>query len=184
MAFNFGPASADEATVFGAARARYPSRNVSQEAVQEWIEYMQAQGIERVCCLLHDIQLAYYPSGLLEAYRAAFGEGNVCHAPVEDFDLAPIELIEKQILPFFVESERLGKKVVAHCSMGRGRTGHILAAWLVYRRGMPMEQALDAVRSVSGVDREPFEALGVHARMQDFEHLFQQVAALRDGDGD
>jgi protein-tyrosine phosphatase len=43
-----------------------------------------------------------------------------------------------------------------HCSGGSGRTGHILAAWLVHHRGLSVDDALDAVISTG---RNPWEAV-------------------------
>jgi protein-tyrosine phosphatase len=120
---------------------------------------MRQRGIERVCCLLDAPQLGYYPGDLLELYRQAFGALNICHAPVADFTLCPADLLGGVILPFLVESVRLEKKVVVHCSGGIGRTGHVLAAWLVHGRGFEAQAALEAVRFVDGALRNPGEAV-------------------------
>jgi protein-tyrosine phosphatase len=46
--------------------------------------------------------------------------------------------------------------VVVHCSGGSGRTGHVLAAWLVRYRGLEAGTALSEVRSTG---RNPQEAV-------------------------
>ncbi|MEH2433087.1 MAG: hypothetical protein V7K25_02320 [Nostoc sp.] len=45
--------------------------------------------------------------------------------------------------------------VVVHCSGGIGRTGHILAAWLVSVRGLSNQAAINAVKKTG---RNPYEA--------------------------
>lgn len=120
---------------------------------------MKRQGIKRVCCLLPDNQLARY-SALLDTYQQAFGNNYVCWAPVADFHLSDLETLTKKILPFLTEAEKLGEKVVVHCSGGIGRTGHVLAAWLVSDRGLSNKAAITAVRRTG---RNPYEAAIVAA---------------------
>ncbi|SRR5579884_116197 len=144
-AHGFSAASEEEAYVFGARRPGFPFSRVSSQLVQAWIAFMQAQGITRVLCLLPERQLRGYDD-LLGSYRHVFGEENVLWVPVDDFHLAQEGQLIEQILPFLAEAERHQEKVVVHCSGGVGRTGHILAAWLVSGRGMSNEEAIAAVK--------------------------------------
>ncbi|QBD76908.1 protein phosphatase [Ktedonosporobacter rubrisoli] len=141
----FGPASAQEAYVFGARRPGFPFVSVSSRLVHTWTSFMQSQGIARVLCLLPSRQLAAYDD-LLGTYRQVFGENNVLWAPIADFHLAEEAQLIDQILPFLLEGEQKQEKTVVHCSGGVGRTGHILAAWLVSSRGMSNEEAIAAVK--------------------------------------
>jgi protein-tyrosine phosphatase len=141
----FGAATPQEPIVFGARRPGYPSHRVPQAEVDDWIAFMQRQGIQRVVCHLPDSQLAYYDH-LLESYRQAFGADRVCWAPIRDFHLADVRTLTETILPFLAQAERCNEKTVVHCSGGIGRTGHVLAAWLVSFRGMSNQAAIDAVR--------------------------------------
>lgn len=147
--YKFAAASKQEITVFGAARPGFSEQNV-----RDWIEFMQRQKIERVCCLLPKKQLAPYLD-LLGTYEQKFGYQRVCWTPIEDFTLADIKTLTEKILPFLVEADQQGEKVVVHCSGGVGRTGHILAAWLVHGRGFSNRAAIAAVKQTG---RNPYEA--------------------------
>jgi protein-tyrosine phosphatase len=135
---------------FAAARPGY-----SEAQVSEWIEFMRDRDIRRVCCLLTKKQLDRY-TDLLVNYQQAFGKERVCWAPIEDFSLATPKMLVDRILPFLATADRQQEKVIVHCSGGIGRTGHILAAWLVAGRGFTRESAIAAVRQTG---RNPYEAV-------------------------
>lgn len=148
--YKFAPASEHEPIVFGSARPGY-----SNEQVNEWIEFMQNQDIQRVCCLLPESQLRRY-SNLLDVYRQTFGLDQVCWTPIEDFHFATPEILIHQILPFLALANQHQEKVVVHCSGGIGRTGHVLAAWLVDGRGLSNQAAIAAVKQTG---KNPYEAV-------------------------
>jgi protein-tyrosine phosphatase len=148
--YQFAAASENELIVFGSARPGY-----SNEQVNEWIEFMQNQGIQRVCCLLPETQLTRY-SDLIGAYRQAFGLDHVCWAPIEDFNFADLEMLAHQILPFLAIAKHQNEKVIVHCSGGIGRTGQVLAAWLVAGRRLSSKSAIAAVKKTG---RNPYEAV-------------------------
>lgn len=154
--FRFGPARRGEFAVFGAQRPGYDSKVVDRTAAREWIEFVQGKGIQRICCLLPPKQLAYYRGDLLAEYRAAFGDTNVLHAPIDDFHLCDADVLERQVLPFLADSATRKLPIVVHCSGGSGRTGHVLAAWLVRHRSLDVDTALSEVRSTG---RNPREAV-------------------------
>lgn len=148
--YRFAPAAADELTVFGAAKAKY-----SETSVQHWLEFMEAQKIDCVCCLLEPKTVDRYESDLLAAYQHKFGQKRVLWQPgIADFQIPnPATLIES-IIPFLISAERDRQKVVVHCSGGIGRTGIILAAWLVSRRGLSNHKALSTVRQQKRLPQE------------------------------
>ncbi len=155
--FNFGPASTDEKIVYGAQRPGYNSEYVAFAEVQEWVNFMKEQNITRICCLLPENQLKFYDDiNLLKFYRDEFGEDNICLAGIEDFHLCEEVKLKEIILPFLKESDQKGEKVVVHCSGGSGRTGHVLAAWLVYRHELSIDGAKSTVKRMG---REPREAV-------------------------
>lgn len=154
--FRFGPAQAGETIVYGAQRPGYNSNSVGDARLHQWIAFMIENGIQRVCCLLPPDQLRYYSSDLLEEYRRFFGASNVCSAAVPDYHLCDQHLLETLVLPFLARSVEAAARVVVHCSGGSGRTGHVLAAWLVRYRGLSVGEALDAVVATG---RDPREAI-------------------------
>lgn len=159
--FNFGPASPNEKIVYGAERPGYDSKRVALNKVHEWIDFIKKEhDIKRICCLLPENQLNYYDGiGLLELYREKLGGDNICWAYIEDGYLCNKDKLLKEILPFLKESDRKKEKVVVHCSGGSGRTGHVLAAWLVHRHGLFPYEALLTVNKMEGVTRNPCEAV-------------------------
>lgn len=153
--YQFGAASYDEEIIYGAQRPGYGSLQVTPGQVEKWIEFMRGKGIKRVCCLLNEKELNYYPHGLLDQYREAFGKENVLSAPIDDYHLVDEKVFHKKIMPFLLESVN-NKPAVVHCAGGNGRTGHVLAGWLVYGRGFGAQQALNTVKELG---RNPYEAI-------------------------
>lgn len=147
--YKFAAASETESIVFGASRPGY-----SDVQIQEWIAFMKNQEMQRVCCLLEQRQLDRYPN-LLHCYKQAFGTDNVCWAPIVDFTICEQSILHQTILPFLFTSDQQQQKTVVHCAGGIGRTGHILAAWLVLGRGLSKPAAIKAVRQMG---RNPYEA--------------------------
>ena len=156
MKFKFASAAPSEPTIFGAQRPGYDYHSVGQDMIVEWTDFMQANGIRRVCCLLPKEQLAFYSTDLLASYRKSFGSQNVCHVEVQDLHLIDLAHLEQTILPFLRESDSNRVPVVVHCSGGSGRTGHVLAAWLVRERLIPLAEAIALLRETK---RDPYEAV-------------------------
>ena len=156
--FGFGPPAKDEKLVFGAQRPGYPGKFVQKQVADDWITFIKAQGVNRLVCLLPDEELKYYPTlsdGLLGLYAGAFGKDNVLWAPTADRQLLTGEAV-RHILYFLHDATLKGEKSVVHCSAGLGRTGLVLAAWLVYRHNLTERKA---IRTVEEQNRSPREAV-------------------------
>ncbi len=154
--FRIVPARQEEPLVFGSPRPGYPSKTVAAPVVNSWISAAKTSGIRRICCLLPPAQLQYYQVDLLAMYRDAFDPANVCWAEIPDYHLCDHATLERHILPFLHESAEAAMPVLVHCSGGTGRTGHVLAAWLVRHRGLTVDEALTAVKKTR---RNPWEAI-------------------------
>lgn len=135
---------------------------------------MKGQGIQRVCCLLERSQLVRYPD-LLGYYKQAFGSENVCWAAIADFKICDRCTLLHNILPFLTTSDQRQQKTVVHCSGGVGRTGQVLAAWLVFGRGLSKQAAIAAVRQTG---KNPYEA-AIAAPLRG-KNPFQALAKLND----
>lgn len=150
---NFAPAAPEEDIVHGACRPGYGTSNPADH-VKSWINRMQDNGIQRICCLLDD-KLKLY-DGLIGTYEATFGGDAVCHSPISDYTGVSAPTLHEVILPFLECADAADEPVVVHCSAGMGRTGHVLALWLAHVRGYTVENAVQTVKQ-SG--RSPLEAV-------------------------
>jgi hypothetical protein len=156
--FGLGSPAKDEKLVFGAQRPGYPGKFVQRQVVDDWITFMKVQGVCRIVCLLPDEELKYYPTlsgGLLGLYVDTFGKDNLIWAPTADRQLPTGEAV-RHILYFLHDATLKGEKSVVHCSAGLGRTGLVLAAWLVYHHNLTERKA---IKTVEEQNRSPREAV-------------------------
>ena len=155
--YGFGPAAKGEKLVFGSQRPGNPGKFIQKQVVDDWVVFMKGQGIQRIVCLLPEEELKYYPleGGLLGLYAETFGPDNVLWAPTPDMQLLSCEALP-HILYFLNNAAERGEKAVVHCSAGQGRTGLVLAAWLVFH-GRVSERK--AIRTVEEQNRNPREAV-------------------------
>jgi len=68
------------------------------------------------------------------------------HSPITDFE-APSQDQLSEIMRFIEDSIPESKPVLVHCAAGKGRTGIVLAAYLVHH-GKNAEEAIDQVRAM------------------------------------
>lgn len=87
------------------------------------------------------------------------------HLPVPDFTAPNPDQLDRA-LAFIDQQRREGRAVVVHCQMGQGRTGTILAAYLI-RAGRSVPDALAEVRDVCpGAVETPEQQRALHAFAQ------------------
>jgi protein-tyrosine phosphatase len=153
--YRFAPAGPQEESVYGSCAPGWHSACDHETALDEWIQFVQSQGIERVCCLLTGRQLDQRDANV-GRYREAFGAENVCHAPVPDSRLVDRETLDGTVFPFLAESVTRESPVVVHCLSGIGRTGQVLSAWLVAAHDYDPEPAIGAVQEMG---RDPYEVV-------------------------
>lgn len=170
-AHRFAPAAPEEEYVYGACCPGWHTTVTREDAIDEWVEFMRERGIERVCCLLSGEQLDRTDADK-GRYARAFGAENVTHVPVPDHHLADPATLEDEILPFLSAAAERGEPVVVHCLAGIGRTGHVLAAWLVHGRDYAPVDAIEAVREMG---RSPAEAIDAgNARRGELHELLSR----------
>lgn len=154
-AHRFSPVVPEVETIYGACCPGWHSAGSQREAIDQWISFMSDAGIERVCCLLTGRQLDGEDANI-GRYREAFGEDKVLHEPIPDNRLAQPEQLTDRIVPFLEESARADEPVVVHCLTGIGRTGQVLAAWLVAQGEYDPRPA---IRKVKQTGRDPTEVV-------------------------
>jgi protein-tyrosine phosphatase len=107
------------------------------DRLDEDLTWLKQQGIGAV------LSLTETP---LTAETLARHELTVLHLPVPDLNPpTPGQLV--RALEFIDEQHALGRAVAVHCLMGQGRTGTVLAAYLI-RGGASPAEAMRTVRAV------------------------------------
>lgn len=75
------------------------------------------------------------------------GDIDYLHLAVEDFGAPNLEELV-QAVDFIDQQISSGRPVMVHCAAGKGRTGAVLAAYLVKKQSLTADQAIDKVRDM------------------------------------
>ncbi len=102
------------------------------------VEWLVAQGIASILTLTPDPLPREYTEGL----RLDLG-----HVPMLDHAAPPVAALDKAV-EFIREQLEDGKPVAVHCLAGEGRTGCVLAAYLISERHIGADEALRTLREV------------------------------------
>jgi atypical dual specificity phosphatase len=80
------------------------------------------------------------------------------HLMVEDYGVPNMEVLDEAVNYIDNKIQR-GKPVLVHCAAGKGRTGALLAAYMIKKENLTAEQAIEKIRlmrpgSVQSVTQE------------------------------
>jgi atypical dual specificity phosphatase len=118
------------------------------------LDFLRRQGIGAI------VSLTVAPPDPELLRRSGF---RTLHLPVVDFTAPTPEQIQRFL--DFVEEQQAARAgaVLVHCEAGRGRSGTMLACWLVRHRGLDAAAAVRAVRELRPASIEtPEQEAAVH----------------------
>jgi atypical dual specificity phosphatase len=126
-------------------------------ASRNQLEWLRGQGIKSILTLTETSIPSRWLDGL------AF---DVRHIPMKDHQ-APDAASLEEATTFVQDSVKNGKTTLVHCLAGEGRTGCVLAAYMIKERGVDADEAIRALRQIkpSFVERQQEKAVLDFGRM-------------------
>ncbi len=107
-------------------------------ASRSQVLWLAKTGIDRILTLTEDPLPTEWLNGV---------EVEVGHVPMKDHEVPSVESMETGA-EFIADQLKAGRTVAVHCLAGIGRTGCVLAAYMIREKGMDAREALRALREV------------------------------------
>jgi atypical dual specificity phosphatase len=126
-------------------------------ASRSQLEWLRGQGIRTILTLTENPLPSKWLDGLAFEVR---------HIPMRDHE-APGATSLEEAATFVRDKVKEGKTTLVHCLAGEGRTGCVLAAYLIKDKGVAADEAIRALRRIkpSLVEREQERAVLDYGRM-------------------
>jgi protein-tyrosine phosphatase len=134
------------------------------------IRELKKKGITNVVCLVEEHELPFRNVKEYEEILSKYGI-ELKHFPIKDFYAPSLEYLIK-IIKYIDEKIKENKKVLVHCYGGLGRTGTIVASFLVYYKKISAEEAINYVRRIRPGSVESYYQEEIVKRFE--EYLFEK----------
>ncbi len=134
---------------------------------------VRSSGVRRVVVLPEDYEIADRWGSSSAYFEALSALGlEFLHEPVPDMEAPTLEQL-LEILRWIREGPTL-----VHCVGGLGRTGTVVASWLVVERGMSAREAIERVRSLRPGSVQSYSQ---HLFLVKVEGMRERIRALLEG---
>jgi atypical dual specificity phosphatase len=126
-------------------------------ASRSQLEWLRSQGIRAILTLTENSLPGQWLDELALEVR---------HLPMKDHQ-APEATTLEEAATFVRDKVKEGKTTLVHCLAGEGRTGCVLAAYLIKERGLAADEAIRTLRLIrpSFVERDQEKAVLDYGRM-------------------
>lgn len=143
---NFSRVSERDALAFGSSRPGFPSKSVTADDVQAWVQFMLDKGIKRVLSLLGDDEAEeYYPGiNIDQLMTEAFGSDNYTRTSVF------VPTARTTMSDALAAAKIASEPIVMHCSGGEGRAALAMGLWLVDSYGLAPTDACREIDEETG----------------------------------